>query len=75
MEALAFLVNSFPRSRWLEIAQRLRSFYKPNVTSPVVIEKYMRLNHEAMRAFMYVLLLLLRPLSSHYTRPRALFPG
>ena len=36
-------------TRWLEICGRLRSFYKPNITTPTAIEKCMRLNRDDMK--------------------------
>ena len=40
--------------RWLEISQRLRPFYKPNITTPTIIEKYMRLNRDDMKVRTYL---------------------
>jgi hypothetical protein len=37
LDALAYLISSFSRVRWLEISQRLKSFYKPRVTTPQVL--------------------------------------
>ena len=36
LRALTYLLSTFNRSRWLEIAQRLKYFYKSRVTTPMV---------------------------------------